>query len=107
MASVDEIRNAQRAQGPATVLAIGTATPDNCLYQSDFADYYFRVTKSEHMTELKKKFNRICKYNFNVHNMHTVMYTYDNAFIWYSNESFYTHFNNVDHLEQRIYILLN
>ncbi|KAL6321614.1 hypothetical protein AAG906_025446 [Vitis piasezkii] len=34
--------------------------PDNCLYQSDFADYYFRVTKSEHMTELKKKFNRIC-----------------------------------------------
>ncbi|KAL6311394.1 hypothetical protein AAG906_025849 [Vitis piasezkii] len=60
MASVEEIRNAQRAKGPATVLAIGTATPDNCLYQSDFADYYFRVTKSEHMTELKKKFNRIC-----------------------------------------------
>ncbi|RVW74800.1 Stilbene synthase 4 [Vitis vinifera] len=59
MASVEEIRNAQRAKGPATVLAIGTATPDNCLYQSDFADYYFRVTKSEHMTELKKKFNRI------------------------------------------------
>ena len=66
MASVEEIRNAQRAKGPATVLAIGTATPDNCLYQSDFADYYFRVTKSEHMTELKKKFNRICKYNFNI-----------------------------------------
>uniref|UniRef100_F6HP42 Stilbene synthase n=1 Tax=Vitis vinifera TaxID=29760 RepID=F6HP42_VITVI len=60
MASVEEIRNVQRAKGPATVLAIGTATPDNCLYQSDFADYYFRVTKSEHMTELKKKFNRIC-----------------------------------------------
>ena len=62
MASVEEIRNAQRAKGPATVLAIGTATPENCIYQSDFADYYFRVTKSEHMTELKKKFNRICKY---------------------------------------------
>ena len=62
MASVEEIRNAQRAKGPATVLAIGTATPENCINQSDFSDYYFRVTKSEHMTELRKKFNRICKY---------------------------------------------
>ncbi|RVW58319.1 Stilbene synthase 5 [Vitis vinifera] len=60
MASIEEIRNAQRAKGPATILAIGTATPDHCVYQSDYADYYFRVTKSEHMTELKKKFNRIC-----------------------------------------------
>ena len=62
MVSVEEIRNAQRAKGPATILAIGTATPENCIHQSDFSDYYFRVTKSEHMTELKKKFNRICKY---------------------------------------------
>ena len=62
MASVEEFRNAQRAKGPATILAIGTATPDHCVYQSDYADYYFRFTKSEHMTELKKKFNRICKY---------------------------------------------
>ena len=61
MTSVEEIRNAQRAKGPATVLAIGTATPENCIHQSDYADYYFRVTKSEHMTELKKKFKRICK----------------------------------------------
>ncbi|KAL6311398.1 hypothetical protein AAG906_025853 [Vitis piasezkii] len=59
MASVEEIRNAQRAKGPATILAIGTATPNHCVHQSDYADYYFRVTKSEHMTELKKKFNRI------------------------------------------------
>ena len=62
MASVEEFRNAQRAKGPATILAIGTATPDHCVYQSDYADFYFRVTKSEHMTALKKKFNRICKY---------------------------------------------
>ena len=62
MASVEEIRNAQLAKGPATILAIGTATPENCIHQSDFSDYYFRVTKSEHKTELKKKFNRICKY---------------------------------------------
>ena len=75
MASVEDIRNAQRAKGPATILAIGTATPDNCVYQSDYADYYFRVTKSEHMTDLKKKFNRICKYiysriNWNIHYIH-------------------------------------
>jgi len=51
---------AQRAAGPATVLAIGTATPDNCVYQSDYADYYFRVTKSEHLVDLKEKFKRMC-----------------------------------------------
>ncbi|KAJ3689908.1 hypothetical protein LUZ61_019072 [Rhynchospora tenuis] len=60
MAKVDEIRQAQRAQGPATVLAIGTATPSNCVYQADYPNYYFRVTKSEHMTELKEKFKRMC-----------------------------------------------
>ncbi|XP_078168772.1 chalcone synthase 2-like [Carex rostrata] len=60
MANIDKIRQAQRAQGPATVLAIGTATPTNCLNQADYPDYYFRVTKSEHMTELKQKFQRMC-----------------------------------------------
>jgi chalcone synthase len=60
--TVDEVRKAQRAEGPATVLAIGTTTPPNCVYQADYADYYFRVTKSEHMTELKEKFHRICAY---------------------------------------------
>ena len=84
MASVEDIRNAQRAKGPATILAIGTATPDNCVYQSDYADYYFRVTKSDHMTDLKKKFNRICKYIYSCmhqleHPLHTYMYNYDNA----------------------------
>lgn len=61
--SVEEIRRTQRAQGPATVLAIGTATPSNVVYQADYPDYYFRVTKSEHMTELKEKFKRICEYH--------------------------------------------
>lgn len=59
-ASVEEIRTAQRAQGAATVLAIGTATPSNCVSQADYPDYYFRITKSEHMTELKEKFKRMC-----------------------------------------------
>nr|ASW41112.1 chalcone synthase [Chamaemelum nobile] len=57
---VDAIRKAQRAQGPATILAIGTATPSNCVYQADYPDYYFRITKSEHMTDLKEKFRRMC-----------------------------------------------
>ncbi|KAL4321204.1 hypothetical protein S83_046635 [Arachis hypogaea] len=61
MVAVSEIRKAQRAEGPATVLAIGTANPSNCVDQSTYADYYFRVTNSEHMTDLKKKFQRICE----------------------------------------------
>ncbi|KAL9229383.1 hypothetical protein vseg_004854 [Gypsophila vaccaria] len=60
MASIEEIRKAQRAEGPATILAIGTATPPNCVYQADYPDFYFRVTKSEHMTGLKEKFKRMC-----------------------------------------------
>ncbi|KAJ7965547.1 Chalcone synthase [Quillaja saponaria] len=45
----------------ATVLAIGTANPPNCIPQAEFADFYFRVTNSNHMTDLKKKFKRICE----------------------------------------------
>ena len=61
--SLDAIRKAQRAEGPATILAIGTATPSNCVSQADYPDYYFRITKSEHMTELKEKFKRMCMYS--------------------------------------------
>nr|Q9AU10.1 RecName: Full=Inactive polyketide synthase 2; Short=RiPKS2; AltName: Full=Inactive naringenin-chalcone synthase PKS2 [Rubus idaeus]AAK15175.1 aromatic polyketide synthase [Rubus idaeus] len=60
MVTVDEVRKAQRAEGPATILAIGTATPPNCVDQSTYPDYYFRITKSEHRTELKEKFQRMC-----------------------------------------------
>ncbi|XP_059650166.1 chalcone synthase 2-like [Cornus florida] len=59
MTSIEEIRKAQRAEGTATILAIGTATPFNCVSQADYPDYYFRVTNSEHMIELKNKFKRI------------------------------------------------
>ncbi|KAI3916970.1 hypothetical protein MKW98_014431 [Papaver atlanticum] len=61
MVTVEEIRNAQRAEGPANVLAIGTATPANCVLQADYPDYYFKITKSEHMTDLKEKFKRTCE----------------------------------------------
>nr|AEN04070.1 chalcone synthase [Narcissus tazetta subsp. chinensis] len=61
MVTIDEIRKAQRADGPATILAIGTANPQNCIEQSTYPDYYFRVTNSEHMVELKQKFKRMCE----------------------------------------------
>ncbi|KAE8713555.1 Chalcone synthase [Hibiscus syriacus] len=58
MVTVEEIRKAQRAQGPATVLAIGTSTPPNCVDQNTYPDYYFRITKGEHKVELEEKFKR-------------------------------------------------
>ncbi|KAI4350421.1 hypothetical protein L6164_004879 [Bauhinia variegata] len=61
MVSVEEIRNAQRSHGPATILAFGTATPSNCVIQADYPDYYFRITNSDHMTDLKEKFKRMCE----------------------------------------------
>ncbi|KAJ4700794.1 Chalcone synthase [Melia azedarach] len=51
----------QRSQGPATILAIGTANPPTCFYQVDYPDFFFRVTNSEHKTDLKHKFKRICE----------------------------------------------
>ncbi|KAI4984758.1 hypothetical protein ZWY2020_017388 [Hordeum vulgare] len=61
MATVQQIRRAQRADGPAAVLAIGTANPVSSVLQGDYAEYYFRVTNSEHHAELKDKLKRICK----------------------------------------------
>ncbi|KAM0840023.1 hypothetical protein ACQ4PT_059939 [Festuca glaucescens] len=57
---IRQMRQAQRADGPASVLAIGTANPANCVRQDEYADYYFRVTNAEHLTKLKSKLNRIC-----------------------------------------------
>lgn len=59
---LEEVRRMQRAEGMAAVLAIGTATPANCVYQTDYPDYYFRVTNSEHLTNLKERFQRMCKH---------------------------------------------
>ncbi|KAK1604925.1 hypothetical protein QYE76_028598 [Lolium multiflorum] len=59
--TIHEIRRSQRADGPAAVLAIGTANPANCVSQEDFPDYYFRVTKSENLTNLKHKLRTMCE----------------------------------------------
>ncbi|KAK3039443.1 hypothetical protein RJ639_029242 [Escallonia herrerae] len=61
MVTVEEVRKAQRADGPATIMAIGTANPANCIDQSTYPDFYFRITNSEHKTELKEKFKRMCE----------------------------------------------
>ncbi|MCD9639198.1 hypothetical protein HAX54_023576 [Datura stramonium] len=50
----------QRSEGPALVLAIGTATPSHWIDQNSYPDYYFRVTNSAHLVDLKDKFRRIC-----------------------------------------------
>ncbi|TVU45752.1 hypothetical protein EJB05_05250, partial [Eragrostis curvula] len=60
-ANIRGFRRVQRAaDGPASLLGIGTANPPNCVLQEDYPDYYFRVTKSEHLTDLKAKLKRIC-----------------------------------------------
>ncbi|CAN6381398.1 unnamed protein product, partial [Urochloa humidicola] len=57
----EKLRREQRADGPACVLAVGTANPANCIPQEEFADWYFRVTKSNHLTELKAKMKKTCE----------------------------------------------
>ena len=54
-------RIVERSDGPATVLAIGTAVPPNVFLQKDYPDFYFDITDSNHQTELKHKFKRMCK----------------------------------------------
>ncbi|XP_073110447.1 chalcone synthase-like [Elaeis guineensis] len=61
MANIQSIRKAQRANGPATIMAIGTANPPHAVDQSTYPDFYFRITKNEHKVELKEKFKRICE----------------------------------------------
>ncbi|PUZ45070.1 hypothetical protein GQ55_8G190800 [Panicum hallii var. hallii] len=57
---LSDIHQKQRADGPAAILAIGTANPANCIEQDEFPDWYFRVTKSDHLTKLKAKMKKIC-----------------------------------------------
>uniref|UniRef100_A0A0E0Q961 Chalcone synthase n=1 Tax=Oryza rufipogon TaxID=4529 RepID=A0A0E0Q961_ORYRU len=59
--TVHDIRRAQRADTTAAVLAIGTANPVTCISQADYPDYYFRITNTEHLTDLKRKLNNLCK----------------------------------------------
>ncbi|XP_010522515.1 PREDICTED: chalcone synthase-like [Tarenaya hassleriana] len=55
------LRERDRADGPAAVLAIGTANPPNTVLQAEYPDYFFRITNSQHMTHLKDTFKRMCE----------------------------------------------
>ena len=63
LAAVRKIRRAQRADGPAAMLGIGTANPAYYVLQDEFPDYYFHITKMEHLTDLKDTFSKLCMYN--------------------------------------------
>ncbi|KAK3119055.1 hypothetical protein QOZ80_9BG0712960 [Eleusine coracana subsp. coracana] len=58
---LEGVRCGHRANGTAAVLALGTANPANCVRQEEYADWYFRVTKSDHLAQLKDKMKRICE----------------------------------------------
>ncbi|KAK8923763.1 Bibenzyl synthase [Platanthera zijinensis] len=60
MPSLKSFETAPRADGFASILAIGRANPENFMEQNTFPDFFFRVTNSEHLVDLKKKFQRIC-----------------------------------------------
>lgn len=51
----------QRATGPATILAVGTAVPPNAFPQSEYPDFFFNITNTNEKVKLKEKFSRICK----------------------------------------------
>ena len=59
--SVCEIRRSRRAEGPAAVLAIGTANPPNGMSQEEYLEFYFRATNSHHLTDLKHQLKALCK----------------------------------------------
>ncbi|KAJ4818707.1 Chalcone synthase [Rhynchospora pubera] len=58
---MEQFVQSQRSKGLANVLAIGTALPPVCVPHDTYPDMYFRLTNSEHLTELKDKMTRICK----------------------------------------------
>ncbi|GJN25468.1 hypothetical protein PR202_gb13297 [Eleusine coracana subsp. coracana] len=63
----------RRADGAAAILGIGTANPTNCVRQDEFADWYFRIYKSQHLTALKAKTKRICeKSGINKRHLHHI-----------------------------------
>ncbi|TVU13521.1 hypothetical protein EJB05_40581, partial [Eragrostis curvula] len=64
--AVRESRPRRRhAEGPAAVLAIGTANPSGTIVpQDEFADQFFRVSNCDHLADLKGKLNRICKHAY-------------------------------------------
>ena len=49
------------AGGRAAILGIGKAVPVHVYEQKTFPEYYFEITNSNHLVDLKAKFEKICK----------------------------------------------
>ncbi|CAO2140736.1 unnamed protein product [Urochloa humidicola] len=47
--------------GRATIMGIGKAVPEHVFQQKSYPDYYFEITSSNHMVDLKAKFANICE----------------------------------------------
>nr|CAB3485233.1 unnamed protein product [Digitaria exilis] len=45
----------------ASILGLGVAVPEHFWVQDSFPDYYFGITNSNHLVDLKGKFQNICK----------------------------------------------
>ena len=66
----------QRSEGFATVLAVGTAVPPQKMSVDYITDLHFKLTNTEHLTELKKKFVKICKWSLNLYIFHLLYIIY-------------------------------
>ncbi|CAD6257204.1 unnamed protein product [Miscanthus lutarioriparius] len=51
----------RREGGNATILGVGKAVPLHEFQQNSFSDYYFEISRSNHMVDLKAKFANICE----------------------------------------------
>lgn len=45
----------------AAILGIGKAVPVHEFQQKSFCEYYFEISRSNHMVDLKAKFANLCK----------------------------------------------
>nr|Q9ZU06.1 RecName: Full=Chalcone synthase; AltName: Full=Naregenin-chalcone synthase [Persea americana]AAC98143.1 chalcone synthase [Persea americana] len=62
MVNVEAIRKVQRAEGPATIMAIGTSTPPNAVDQSEYPDYYyFGSPTASTRPSSRRSFKRMCE----------------------------------------------
>ncbi|XP_040384485.1 bisdemethoxycurcumin synthase-like [Oryza brachyantha] len=50
----------RRSPRSSSTPGVGTANPANCVAQEEYPDWYFRVTKSDHLADLKAKMKRMC-----------------------------------------------
>ena len=62
MGSLNAGMGNDRACGLATIMGICKTVPEHVVPQKSFPDFYFDISNSNHMVELKAKFAKICKW---------------------------------------------